>query len=257
MIPHGSLLYEILARDPVWSAYAICDLEEPRFSQSEWRTAGDELLLIYRGLDPPLLFPMGCGPRLAGLLRSVEDERVWVNYTEQQEAAFRSVFDMSSECPYVRMGLDEFAPHRGSTVALGLEHLPALKVLYEDGAAPIFSASQLAAGYFRGIYVDGRLVAAAGVHVLNATYGVATIGNIFTASEFRRRGYAAACTSAVVDSLLADGFRTMALSVERENASALRVYERLGFRRHCVFTDARARRRSVRSESPTQGECSG
>jgi ribosomal protein S18 acetylase RimI-like enzyme len=213
------------------------------FSQCEWLTREDGLVLVFRGLEPPLIFPFGAGPQLVDLLGSVRDDRVWVNYTVDQEPAFRSVFEMSGEHPYVRMTMAAFQPRTGPTVVLGPENLPELNRLYQGGAAPIFSPSQLETGYFRGIYAGGRLVSAAGVHVLSAKYGVATVGNVVTDAAFRGQGYAAACTSAVVESLFDNGFRTIALNVERDNRPALRVYERLGFRTHCLFTDARARRR--------------
>jgi predicted GNAT family acetyltransferase len=58
---------------------------------------------------------------------------------------------------------------------------------------------------------------------------VAAIGNVYTAAEARRRGYGAATTAGVVRALLEKGYERIVLNVSIENATAIRVYERLGF----------------------------
>jgi predicted GNAT family acetyltransferase len=53
-------------------------------------------------------------------------------------------------------------------------------------------------------------------------------------------------TGAVAAELVGRGVRTVALNVNQGNATAIRVYERLGFVRYCAFVEGVAvRRRSV------------
>ena len=45
-------------------------------------------------------------------------------------------------------------------------------------------------GVYYGVRVDGRLVAAAGTHVISPTARLAVVGNVMTHVDFRGRGYA-------------------------------------------------------------------
>jgi ribosomal protein S18 acetylase RimI-like enzyme len=115
-------------------------------------------------------------------------------------------------------------------VRLGPGDLPAIKALLSarDYFAP-FAPVMLEHGVYCGIRDEGRLLAVAGTHVVAPTAGVAAIGNVYTAPEHRRRGYALATTAAVAAALFADGYRRAVLNVHRENAGAVAVYRRLGF----------------------------
>ena len=50
--------------------------------------------------------------------------------------------------------------------------------------------------------IAGRLIAAAGTHVISAEAGMAAVGNVMTHIDFRGRGFAKATTSAVTQELL-------------------------------------------------------
>ncbi len=58
-----------------------------------------------------------------------------------------------------------------------------------------------------------------------------------------QHGLAAQTTSAVVKELAARDIRTIALNVRQQNVQAIRVYERLGFRKHSEFREGIASRR--------------
>ena len=78
--------------------------------------------------------------------------------------------------------------------------------------------------------VDGVIVAAAGTHF--AYEALAQVGNVLTVPLWRGRGYGAACTAGVVELLVRSGYPVISLFVGTLNEPALRIYERLGFRRH-------------------------
>jgi predicted GNAT family acetyltransferase len=84
------------------------------------------------------------------------------------------------------------------------------------------------------------LVAAAGTHLVSATYGVAAVGNVFTHPDHRGQGYGTVTTSAVVAELLRRGIRDVILNVGQDNAGAIGIYERLGFERYCPFLEGPA-----------------
>jgi ribosomal protein S18 acetylase RimI-like enzyme len=77
-----------------------------------------------------------------------------------------------------------------------------------------------------GVRVRGRHVSVAAVMTLE---GVAYVDNVATDARFRGRGYASAITDRVVRSALQDGAETVFLLADPDDASAVRLYERLGF----------------------------
>ena len=69
----------------------------------------------------------------------------------------------------------------------------------------------------------------AGTHLVVPQEGIAAVGNIYTRRDRRGRGLAGRVTAAVVAELLRRGVPTVALNVAQTNATARRVYERVGF----------------------------
>jgi ribosomal protein S18 acetylase RimI-like enzyme len=96
----------------------------------------------------------------------------------------------------------------------------------------------VADGVFHGIYEGTGLVAVAGTHLLAREEGVAAIGNVYTRHDRRGRGLGRLVTSAVLGELA--GVETIGLNVRADNDAALRLYESLGFARHCQFYEALA-----------------
>lgn len=119
----------------------------------------------------------------------------------------------------------------------------ALNALYDMAQAEHFAAYQVEQGIFYGLHVDGDLVATAGTHVVSQTYGIAAVGNVFTHPHHRGRGYATACTDAVIREIVRRGCQDVVLNVNVTNAVAIHVYERLGFRRHCRYLEGLGKRR--------------
>jgi predicted GNAT family acetyltransferase len=72
--------------------------------------------------------------------------------------------------------------------------------------------------------------------VLARQEGAAAIGNVYTRRDRRGRGLARAVTAAVARAL-AD-VDTVVLNVRDDNTAALRLYDTLGFTRHCLFHEA-------------------
>ena len=97
-------------------------------------------------------------------------------------------------------------------------------------------------GVFYGVKHRGRLVSAAGTHILARTMGVAAVGNVCTYPEHRGQGCATRCTSAVCAELLAMGLDVV-LNVAQDNADAIHIYKKLGFRVYCPFVEGVAVRK--------------
>jgi ribosomal protein S18 acetylase RimI-like enzyme len=160
---------------------------------------------------------------------------------------------VEDETPMWRMLLEDASalPAAGSAFRLDARHLAAVQQLYSDGqrvegepeeSPDFFFPYMLDHGVFFGVAEGEELVAAAGTHLVAAQEGVAAIGNVYTRRDRRGRGLAQTAVSAVVRELLSLGIPTIALNVKQSNAAAIRVYERLGFRRYCPFYEGVARR---------------
>jgi GNAT superfamily N-acetyltransferase len=240
-----------LESDREWSAFALADLAPEYAKHSEWYLAsGPALALVYHGRKPPILFALGSAENVEPLLGKVLRGR------EFHFAVRPDVFDLIPAAGYEirdakamwRMVLhrDRFPTTRTDRAErLCLCHCEELLRLYRDGEAageaPVFfNESMLRKGVYFGIREEGALVAAAGTHVLAFEQSVGGIGNVYTRRDRRHRGLGSLVTAAVAADLVEKSIKTIALNVAAENHAAIRVYERLGFRRYCEYREARA-----------------
>src|SRR5712692_6734194 len=239
----------LLERDCPWALYALGDLDDGMFEQCEWYTAADTLALLFKGLNFVPLVTLGGSAGIEAILASaVTLPVIFLNQQREHLPAIEKFYSCDDQHWMWRMVLWEFVGTRGGARAHGRAPLPVvhldmrrlndLRALYaSDNGADAFAPYQLATGYFYGVEQGGQLVSVAGVHLASRAYRVGPVGNVFTHPAYRGRGYAAACVSAVVRALQADGITTIGLNVEQTNAGAIRVYERLGFVKYCEFVE--------------------
>lgn len=105
--------------------------------------------------------------------------------------------------------------------------VPAMTALAEAAGLSVWHAGTLALGPAFGCFANRQLVAMAATHF--ATPEVVEIGHIATHPDYRRRGYASACTAALATAAFALAPRVFLMVLEH-NAPALAAYQRLGFR---------------------------
>jgi GNAT superfamily N-acetyltransferase len=260
----------ILETDRNWAVYALGDLAPEHAPHCEWRAAapvpgvtsahggrreqgaGAGLILVYHAFDLPVLFCLGAPEAVRPLLAEVPEPRLYLlirpeilpliealGAVGQRQAMWRMILDIPAFQP---------SPADGAQ-RLGPADFPALEALYADGAATgeapdFFSRAQMEHGLFYGLWEAGGLIAAAGTHLFSAELNVGAVGNVYVRRDRRGRGLGGAVTRAVTAALLARGVTTLALNVDQTNAPALRVYERLGFRRYCAFWEGVLERRA-------------
>jgi len=246
---------QILETDRPWAAYALADLAPEYSAHARWHVAAHglpALLLVYRAFRPPVLFAHGPVADLAPLLGEIADQpEFYLSVRPEIAALLRSAgYSISREKRMWRMLLDarRFAPPPHNAARLAPADLDELARLYADGDAagetpPFFDAGMLRHGVYFGIRMHGALVAAAGTHALAAGESTAAIGNVYTKRERRGQGFGMQVTAAVTAELLRLHLRTVALNVEESNSAAIRVYERLGFKRYCEYREGIARAR--------------
>ena len=246
-----------LNQDRVKTAYALGDLDDALWPQSEFwgaRRAGDlvSVVMLYRGFDPAVLTAFGDpdGAR-AILVRIALPGEVYCLIPEELGTAVADTYALPDPHREWRMVLDPAAfdaPPLDDAGRIAPEQADALTALYRHAAKPgeevvAFSPAQIAQGRFYGIWAGDTMVGAAGTHVWSEAEKVVAIGNVFTRPDRRGRGYATLCAAAVVQDALAAGMDTIILNVRMDNAPAIRVYEKLGFRRAHVFLEGPGLRR--------------
>jgi GNAT superfamily N-acetyltransferase len=245
-----AMLRSFLERDRLFAAYALCDLDEREFQRTRWGGAfeGDRLLALameYVGFAPQPLFVMGDPDGVAAVLRGIIRPRAaYVAVLPAQLPAVERVYRLAAGPPMVRMYVDRstFQPAPGGVFRILPSEIGDLNRLYNLGFTAWLPSEAVASGVYYGIRIAGRLVAAAGTHVISGEARLAVVGNVMTHPDYRNRGFAKQVTSAVTQELLRTGDQVV-LNVRSDNPPALAAYAALGYREHVRFEERLAHRR--------------
>lgn len=250
----------ILRADPHWCVYALGDLTPRMFAKCQWFTAASDngpgaafpdLTLVLHDYGTSILFAIGTGS-----IREALEHVTWPVHLQVRQDGLEEVgrhAELSDIKHMQRMAIESADIKRvaaegtdGSELKrLDSSHLASLRVLYADGESSgespdFFYDSMVGDGVFYGVFEGDDLVAAAGTHLVSRDEGAAAIGNVYTRRDRRGRGYSRAATSAVLQKL--KDLPTIGLNVRADNIPAIRVYQSLGFVRHCEFVEAVANR---------------
>ena len=233
-------LHQLLESDRVWCAYALADLDPAEAEHSKWLVNEKAVILIYKGLDPPVLFLHGDPENLKPLVNRVPRGEYQYGLKKVCHLMLADRLQSKIERHMWRMVLNPRDFPRISTVGskrLVSDDLPAIRRLFESSPdlPDAFHERQLAIGPFFGIHEGDELLCIAGVHVLSQWAKVAAVGNVFTRPDRRGQGLATRASAAVVKALLAQDIQTIVLNVAMDNEPALRCYRRLGFRSYCDY----------------------
>ena len=239
----------LLAQDPQYAAFALGDLDPALFPKTLWGGAflGGSLrsvALLYRGIEPQAGFTMGDVQGLAMILGTVVREpEVYFSARPQHLPALKAHYDLGKQLRMWRMVVSSsrFRPAPGAAERLTGKDLEELETLYRGGGIDFFSPHYLEEGIFYGVRVGAELVAAAGTHLVSLKERVAIVGNVLTRPDYRGKGLGTLATSWVTGDLLSMGLM-VALNVEAGNGPAIRIYERLGYEKHCEFIEVLGRR---------------
>jgi RimJ/RimL family protein N-acetyltransferase len=239
-----AMLHEFLAQDRLYSAYAICDLEAREFGRTRWGAAydGDDLVAVgleYTGPTPQPVFVMGRPDGISAVLRDVIRPRA--AYIATQTAMLPAVeahYRVDPGPQMIRMWVDHqrFRPYPATVQRLLPVEIGELNKLYQLGFASWLPSSAIADGVYYGLRVNGRLVSAAGTHVVSPASRLAVVGNVLTHLDHRGRGFATAVTGAVTAELLRTCDQVV-LNVRADNPPAINAYRRLGYAEHTRFEE--------------------
>jgi ribosomal protein S18 acetylase RimI-like enzyme len=246
------LLAGFFCTDPGLYSYQLGDLDPFFFPATRWWiTRPDEVtsaLLLYSAFETPVIQAITDNDDQGHLwqaLLPVLPDRAHVHYLQRHESILQERYRLYPLGPHQKMQWNRAAAaSRGRHAA----DIP-VRVLTDDDRHQIQELYRAASpgAYFdertlrlervTGAFAGSKLVAIAGCHVYSRQYSVAVIGAVATHPDYRRRGYCSVVTDALVK-LLAGDVETIALNVHCDNTAAIRIYERLGFRRHHPYEEA-------------------
>jgi ribosomal protein S18 acetylase RimI-like enzyme len=244
VITDRALLRAFLEQDRLYAAYAICDLEEREFGRTRWGAAYEDGELIALGLEytgptPQPLFVMGRPDGVSAVLRDVIRPRAaYIAAQTSMLPAIEAFYRVDPGPQMVRMWVDRarFRPYPATVQRLLPVEIGELNKLYQLGFAAWLPSSAIGDGVYYGMRVNGRLVAAAGTHVVSTSGRLAVVGNVLTHLDYRGRGFATAVTGAVTAELLRSCDQVV-LNVRSDNPPAINAYRRLGYAEHTRFEE--------------------
>jgi ribosomal protein S18 acetylase RimI-like enzyme len=239
-----ALLREFLEHDRLYAAYALCDLDDREYPRTRWAAAynGGDVVAVgmeYSGLTPQPLFLMGSNDGIVTILRDVLRPRVaYLAAKVEAMPAVETLYRVDPGPQMVRMWVDRahFRPYPAQVRRLLPSEIGELNRLYQLGFASWLPSSAIAEGVYFGMRAGGKLIAAAGTHVISRDARLAVVGNVLTHAEHRGRGYATAVTGAVTAELLLTCDQVV-LNVRADNPPALQAYRRLGYVEHLRFEE--------------------
>ncbi len=241
-----------LRSDRRYAAYALGDLDSAARGRCSWGIAYDQqgeaagLAMHHDGLVPQPLFLMGDPDGCRAVLASVIKPRdAFLQATDALDKAASDLYELERPTFLLRMVVDAetFVAATGTAQRLHAGDIDDLNRLYQLGFRAGFAQAILDDAVYYGIRIRGRLVSAAGTHVINRREGIAVVGNVMTHADYRGHGFAQMVTGAVTADLLQQ-VPEVALNVHADNAPAVAAYSRLGYREYCRLTERLARRRS-------------
>ncbi|GAB3935477.1 hypothetical protein GCM10027614_10270 [Micromonospora vulcania] len=202
-----AVLAGLLGRDPVLHAYQLGDLDDFFWPYTSWFRRGEQVALLYHGVDPPTLLAFAAPEQCAAMavllkeLAPLLPARLYAHLSPGLSEVLGGSFRVESRGVHYRMALtdpDRLAAVAPAGVVLGAADLPLLGRLYAQAYPENwFDPRMLDTGQYVGVREGGELVAVAGVHVWSPVYRVAALGNVATHPRWRGRGLAAAVVAAL------------------------------------------------------------
>ncbi len=240
----------LLAPEETYAAYAQAQRAPSLFPRNDWWSAsgpaGRALALPSRGGLGLALLTVGDAAALDVLLGLHPGPHTcFASFRPEHLEVMQRHYLLTRKEIMVRMSVtrETFRRAEGEAVRLRGRDLGPINRLYSaEGGQAAYSSSHIEEGVYYGVIEEGKLVSIAGTHVDSPAEQVAVVGNVFTHPRYHGAGLATIATSAVTQALL-DRCDLVALTVEVNNAPALAVYAKLGYRQQCTLYETPAVRK--------------
>lgn len=227
-----------LARDPVANVLPLGDLYPPLVKLSDVYSVieNDQVVgvcAIYRAYPiPSLVFGTSTQEIKQALvekaLSEIKDD--FISLCQPQDinmfGRFSTILHHHSEQQMIVNAPKKIECREIKVEKVRENELELLNKFYCEHSVEAWVPIQFKAGPYYCVKDDGRIVSAAGVHLV--TPQIAQLGNILTDKAFRNRGFATACTSVLATDPASKG-RIISLFVRTDNAPAIHMYKKLGF----------------------------
>ncbi|NHJ20924.1 MAG: GNAT family N-acetyltransferase [Candidatus Lokiarchaeota archaeon] len=244
-------LYNFFKKDVFLFAYHIGDLDDFYFSDCKWFGIEEngqilEVILLYSGLKVPTLLLFGSVERIPYLVKKMIDklpDRFYCHYQGNFHELFRPDYRMTSLGTHLKMKYQGAVSKISNIntceiIQLTEKDIPDLLILYQQAYPEgYFVPYMVKTGKYYGVRVDNRIISVAGVHVFSTSYNIAVLGNITTHPKYRGKGLAKKCTARLLKSFNGEIDR-IGLNVKKDNITALKLYEDLGFIAQSTYKEA-------------------
>ncbi len=232
----------LLLPDRAYAAYALAQLDPRLFRLADWYAAsgpeGAALVLHSRGGLGRALFALGHPEAVDAVLSLHPGSRFsFGSLRPEHRPVLEKYFIFTRPQTMLRMSVSPavFTRLEGEAVRLTGRDIGAVNRLYAtESGSSAYQPRHIEDGVYFGVFIDNFLISIAGTHVVSPSEGVAVVGNVFTHPMYRGQGLATIATSATTAELL-QRCPLVALTVEKENDAAVRVYQRLGYQTQCTL----------------------
>jgi ribosomal protein S18 acetylase RimI-like enzyme len=203
-------------------------------AHAQFSCGTDEARRYGPGFSPIVGFANAHDPNFEALVPyCAPDERFYCgDWSGPQPAGWR----IDAESPAYQLVWDAEVPENDdarSSVRLGREHVPQMLELVEVTHPGPFGPRTHELGEYIGVFEGDRLVAMAGERLYAGA--LREVSGVCTLPEFQGRGLARRLVAELVRRQLRRK-ETPFLHVMADNVGAIRMYERMGFRRHAQVT---------------------
>ena len=255
------LIKNFLLEDPYQHLYELGNLQEKLFSRSKWFTAAGEggikaVAMVHTAKhekDNIIFFLENRDmDAAAGLLRGIKEhlpESFYAHVTKGTAEALAPEYDISAPVTYNKMKITGDMLLGGSikypeyTYRVNSNDYDAISgFLRPINPEAFFMPAMLSTGKYFIIRKNSDILAMAGVHFYSKETGIAAIGNVATAPEYRGKGYAGSVTASLVRDLWKEA-RYIGLNVRADNIPAIKAYEKMGFVLYSSHEEIKASRR--------------
>ena len=233
--------------DIINSCYHMADLNDDNFSRCRWLVKEEggvisSVLLVYSHPKATTILSLGGDPGFKEIIEGYGDglpASFYFHLFDDHMPVARDLLAVRNVHPFYRMYVrrinlsDRVNDTGGIRQLKNADHkLIADLLLHHPGN--FFTNGMLRTGYYYGIIRHGKLAAMAGIHVFSEDDGIAVLGNVVTREEYRNKGYSERCVRHLVNVLM-DKVDVIALNVKTDNTAAIRVYEKIGFKKHSAL----------------------
>ncbi len=233
---------DYLASDKLRNAFALYDLVEEA-DKIECLAASEEdsfsgYMLLWYGAGIPHAMLRGTREAAHRLLPRAPDDHCTLLTDSHLAGCAEEMREVTASFEMDLMTVD----HRTAQL---LTSTGARRLRADDGPAVSALFAEIGRGEDRdyaawidpgityGVFDEERLVAVGGTHIRSKD--LCLLGGIYTAKDHRMRGYAAQVTSAVTKEALREA-PIVSLLVVSTNRPAIRLYEKLGYRKVAEWT---------------------